>query len=332
MTDSDSSSTPPPVRARMSGWRRWTQAPQSLLWRRWLMRIHSWTGLGLGLYVVLLSITGSASVLRPQFHVWMVPRSVPMVGTRLKADELRAALARSYETYEVSSVFEGRRPESPVRVTLKRDGVEVERIFDPYAARDIGLLYPPVLDAVEWVVDLHDNLLSGDTGRLFNGIGATLFFLLALSGAMLWWPGKSRWTENLSTGWPEKTRRFTHRVHVAFGFWSLPMVLVWGITAIYFAFPDLFIWLIDALGGDPTAPGDAGDAALRTMVSWHFGRFGGMTGRLIWVTIGLIPGVLFVTGFIMWRMRAVRRHRAAAIQAQAVGVPAFAAAESNAEV
>jgi uncharacterized iron-regulated membrane protein len=333
MTDSDPSNVAP-VRARMSGWRRWTLAPQSLLWRRWLMRIHSWTGLGLGLYVVLLSVTGSASVLRPQFHLWMVPRSVPVVGTRLKADELREALQRSYASYEVSSVSEGRRPESPVRVKLTRDGVEVERLFDPYAARDIGLLYPPVLDAVEWVVELHDNLLSGETGRVVNGAGATLFFLLALSGALLWWPGKSRWTENLTTGWPDKTRRFMHRVHVAFGFWSLPMVLVWAITAIYFAFPDVFISLISVLGGDATAPGDPGDAAIRMFVSWHFGRFGGMTGRLIWVAIGLIPGVLFVTGFIMWRMRAVRRQRAAAIQVRAVGAgtPAFAAAESNAEV
>jgi len=315
----------------MSGWRRWANAPQSLLWRRLLMRIHSWSGLGLGLYVVLLSITGSASVLRPQFHLWMVPRSVPMVGTRLKGEELRDALLRNYEGFEISSVYEGRRPESPVRVTIAREGVETERLFDPYALHDIGLMYPPVLDAVEWVVDLHDNLLGGERGRAVNGIGATLFFLLALTGALLWWPGKGRWTEHLLTGWPEKTRRFTQRLHVAFGFWSLPMVLVWGLTAIYFAFPDPFIWMVDSLGGDPSDPSRPADVALRALVNWHFGRFGGMTSRLIWIVIGLIPAVLFVTGFIMWRMRTLRRQRAAALQALAGGGrgPAFAVAESK---
>ncbi|HZF28658.1 MAG TPA: PepSY-associated TM helix domain-containing protein [Gammaproteobacteria bacterium] len=329
MPESNQNNVGPPERAQLSGWRRWAVAPQSLRWRRWLMRIHSWTGLGLGLYVVLLSITGSASVLRPQFHLWMVPRTVPIVGTRLKADELREALRQSYDGYEISAVSEGRRPDSPVRVTLQRDGVETERLFDPYAARDIGLMYPPVLNVVEWVVDLHDNLLGGETGRTVNGVGATLFFLLAVSGALLWWPGKVRWTENLMTGWPEKTRRFTQRVHVAFGFWSLPIVLLWGLTAIYFAFPDPFIWLIDP--SDPTNPADI---ALRALVNWHFGRFGGMTSRVIWVVIGLIPGVLFVTGFIMWRLRALRRQRAAAIQAQGAGAgaPAFAAAESRVEM
>ena len=122
-------------RSGMSGWRRWANAPQSLRWRRVLMRIHSWTGVGLGLYILLLSITGSFSVLRPQFHIWMVPRAVPVAGTRLRGDELRDALRSVYAGSEVTAVFEGRRAESPVRVTLKRDGVEVERIFDPYAVR-----------------------------------------------------------------------------------------------------------------------------------------------------------------------------------------------------
>src|SRR5262249_42240444 len=142
------------------------------------------------------------------------------------------------------------------------------------------------------------------------------------------------WTENLLTGWPEKTRRFAHRVHVAFGFWSFAMLFVWGLTAIYFAFPDPFIWLVDSLGGDPSDPHRPADATLRAMVYWHFGRFGGMTGRLIWVVIGLIPTVLFVTGFIMWRMRTVRRQHAAAVAARAPTAPAttFATVERKAEV
>jgi uncharacterized iron-regulated membrane protein len=321
----------PATRSPLSGWRRWANAPQSLRWRRVLMRIHSWTGIGLGLYIALLSVTGSFSVLRPQFHLWMVPRTVAVAGTRLKGDELRDALRRAYDDYEVSSVFEGRRAESPVRVTLKRDGVEVERLFDPYTLSDIGLMYPPVLDAVEWVVDLHDNLLGGERGRAVNGVGATLFFALALSGGLLWWPGKGRWTENLLTGWPEKTRRFAQRLHVSFGFWSLPMVLVWGFTAIYFAFPDPLVWVVNLFGGDPSNPDPA---TLRTIVYWHFGRFGGMTGRLIWVVIGLIPAVLFVTGFIMWRLRRQRRQRAAALDVPARGLraPAFAAQVRRAEV
>ncbi|HUO68110.1 MAG TPA: PepSY-associated TM helix domain-containing protein, partial [Gammaproteobacteria bacterium] len=78
------------------------------------------------------------------------------------------------------------------------------------------------------------------------------------------------------------------------------------------------VWVLNLFGGDPSNPDPA---TLRTVVYWHFGRFGGMTGRLIWVVIGLIPGVLFVTGFIMWLMRRQRRLRAAALQAPARASP-----------
>src|SRR5579864_8928617 len=37
--------------------------------------------------------------------------------------------------------------------------------------------------AIEWVVNFHENLLSGDVGRRLNGVGAIAFFLICLSGA-----------------------------------------------------------------------------------------------------------------------------------------------------
>ena len=39
----------------MSGWQRWLQQPQRVWLRRALFQVHLWTGLILGLYVVVLS-------------------------------------------------------------------------------------------------------------------------------------------------------------------------------------------------------------------------------------------------------------------------------------
>ena len=36
---------------------------------------------------------------------------------------------------------------------------------------------------------LHDNLLSGETGRRINGLGALFVTLLCVTGAIIWWPG-----------------------------------------------------------------------------------------------------------------------------------------------
>jgi len=45
----------------------------------------------------------------------------------------------------------------------------------------------------------------------------------------------------------------------------------------------------------------------------HFGTFAGHWSRVAWIAVGLIPGILFFTGFVMWWRRvAVRVLRSSA--------------------
>lgn len=291
---------------KQSGWQRWLRQPQLLRWRRFVVQLHLWIGLLVGVYIVVLSVTGSVSVLRPDVHRWFVPRSVPMEGTRLAGDALQEAVRRTYPLYEVTNVFERRRPETPVMVTLQRDGVTEERLFDPYAARDLGLTYPPITEAMEWVVDLHDNLLSGTTGRAVNGIGALLFLALAITGAIVWWPGVNRVGHSMVPGKPAKSARFARRLHNALGIWLLALILIWAVTAVYFSFPDPFERVIDYFDDDLT-DFERPDAVVRTLVNLHFGRAWGMTVKWAWVAFGLVPAALFITGAITWWVRVVRR-------------------------
>jgi uncharacterized iron-regulated membrane protein len=286
--------------------------PQLLKWRRFTVQMHLWTGLALGLYVLLLSVTGSLSVLRGDVNVWFAPRSVPMEGTRLAGDALKDAVRRTYPLDEVASVFERRRPDSPVIVTLRRDGAEVDRLFDPYAVRDIGLAYPPTTAAIEWVVDLHDNLLSGSTGRRVNGVGALLFVVLVITGAIVWWPGVGRVRQNIAPGKPAKSARFARRLHNALGIWTLALIVIWALTAVYLAFPEPFEWMRDYFDDDLTDGIRPAEDFMRTFVNLHFGRAWGMGVKVAYIVLGLVPAVLFVTGCITWWVRVVRRRGAAA--------------------
>ena len=311
--------------AEQSGWQKWFRSPQLLGWRRWVVQLHLWTGLILGIYIVVLSVSGSLSVLRPDVHRWFVPRTVAVEGTRLTGDALQEAVRRAYPLYEVTNVFERRRQDTPVMVTLQRDGETVDRLFDPYAARDLGLTYPPITEAMEWVVDLHDNLLTGTTGRAVNGIGAVLFLLLAITGAVVWWPGINRLSHNLLPGKPAKSARFARRLHNALGFWLFALIFLWAVTAVYLCFPDPFEWTIDYFDNDLSDDQRPGDWLVRLLVNLHFGRSWGMTVKLAWVTLGLVPAVLFVTGGITWWARVVRRRRAGAAIGDRAGEPAIAA-------
>ncbi len=46
-----------------------------------------------------------------------------------------------------------------------------------------------------------------------------------------------------------------------------------------------------------------GDRILNAFVPLHFGTFGGISTRILYVFVGLAPAVLLVTGFVMWRYR-----------------------------
>ena len=150
-----------------------------------------WIALGLGLYIVVLSVSGSAVVFRRELN--HVARAAHRGFDGGRAADGRARCSprsgRPIPSDTVVEVREPRRPERPVSVVLERDGARMERLFDPYAVRDLGETFPPTLRVVEWLVDLHDNLLAGETGRLLNGIGGIFFTVLIVTGAWLWWPG-----------------------------------------------------------------------------------------------------------------------------------------------
>jgi uncharacterized iron-regulated membrane protein len=56
------------------------------------------------------------------------------------------------------------------------------------------------------------------------------------------------------------------------------------------------------------------DRAMEWMVRLHFGRWRSHTLKVVWVIMGLIPAVMFVTGSIMWWNRVVRKPRSAKVR------------------
>ena len=275
--------------------------------RRILVQVHLWIALGLGLYIVVLSVSGSAVVFRRELNQWLVPRTVASTaGERLTGDALLAAVNDAYSTDAVVTVREPRRPERPVSVLLERDGATMERLFDPYGVRDLGEAFPPTLRAVEWLVDLHDNLLAGQTGRMLNGVGGMFFMVLILTGAWLWWPGAGNILRSLKVGRPRASRRFIWQLHSVLGILSFAILFIWAITAIYFAFPEPFEGTIDYFDADSTDAVRPGEWLVVEAVQLHFGRFGGLGIRFLWLVLGLVPTVLFATGFVLWWTRGRR--------------------------
>lgn len=290
----------------MNSWQRWIKAPKTHWLHRTLFQIHLWMGIGLGLYIFLISVSGSAVVLRPQFTQWFISsRVIPTEEGPLVEEVLEIRVAQVYAEYEVLSVASSPFRSRALQVSLMQNDQESSRFFNQYTGEDLGTTNPWQVATVEWLVRFHDELLLGQKGRTINGIGGAFLLLMVLSGIIIWWQGRSRWRDGLQVKRQSK-RSLNWQLHSFFGFWSLLLMFAWGITSVYFAFPEPFNDFIDFIDSD-MEDYERPDAWLLFLIEIHFGRFGGLWGRGLWVVLGLLPAVMFVTGFILWWKRVVKR-------------------------
>ena len=108
----------------MSVWQKWKQRPQTIWLRKALFQVHLWTGIGLGVYVLLMSITGSAVVFRRELlrTLALEPRVAVGPAARMDEDALKRIAKQAYPDYEVTRVSLRKNPDQAAEIWLERPG------------------------------------------------------------------------------------------------------------------------------------------------------------------------------------------------------------------
>jgi uncharacterized iron-regulated membrane protein len=297
----------------MNFWQRWFRQPQRVWLRRALFQIHLWSGLAIGLYVVMLSITGSVLVYRNELDLALrTPRPTFERGRPgMPPAQLRAAVQKAYPGWQITYLNENFNRRSPaIDVTVEKDGEKKERLLNPYTGEDLGEAMTSGEWFMLWLVRLHDELLFDREGRWWNGFFSAVFTVLVITGMIVWWPGVSRWKRSLGVKWSSGWKRFNWDLHSALGFWLFLFMLMWGVSGWYLGIPDPAMNIVEWIS-DPEAVDRPGDAFLAWLARVHFGRFRGNPYQrylqATWFVVGLMPAVMFVTGAIMWWNRVWKR-------------------------
>ncbi|HEY1241575.1 MAG TPA: PepSY-associated TM helix domain-containing protein [Bryobacteraceae bacterium] len=303
-------------------WRRWLRQPQKIWLRRALFQVHLWSGIAVGLYVFMISVTGSVLIYRNELYS-AATRQLSIAkgsGPLLTDAQIAAAAIHLYPDYRVERIIRLLNTEQGVDIWLRRGSTVKKRLFDPWTGHDLGDSVPFGIWAVSKMLDLHDNLLAGQTGREVNGLGAAAVLLLAMTGLVIWWPGSKTWARSLrlprGVGW----KRGTWHLHSMIGIWSLAFTVMFGFSGLYLAFPDVVQNIADWI--EPPTPANAGlrigDRVIYWLAYLHFGRICGIaipcrgpgfcdqSYKAIWALFGVAPAVMFVTGAIMWWNRVLR--------------------------
>jgi uncharacterized iron-regulated membrane protein len=303
-------------------WQRWVRKPQKIWLRRALFQVHLWSGIAIGLYILMIAVTGSVLVYRNELYRAATPQPIISKGSgpRLTDDQLTEAATRLYVGYRVVNLSRARNLDQAVDIWLRRGDDIKRRLFDPRSGNDLGESVPTGIRLVSKLMDLHDNLFAGETGRKVNGVCALAVLALAATGLVIWWPGIKTWRRSLTlprgVGW----KRLTWHLHSMIGFWTLGFVLVFAVSGAYLGIPQPLQDLADRL--EPLTAANAGGRIGDRVIYWlailHFGRINGIgfpcsgpglcdqTTKAIWAVFGLAPAAMFVTGAIMWWNRVLR--------------------------
>lgn len=230
----------------MTFWQTLINQPRQWRPRRWLFQIHLWAGVLTALYVIVASLTGSVlmlhGLLTPAGPRVDVARGERPVGPDAAVQALRSALPG----FRLASLV------LPEDEGGAYGGFLLNR--GQYALAQVH----PVTGVISRVVtrqnstwrlieDLHNNLLSGRTGRVVNGVGGLGLTLMCITGIMIWWPGRARWPRALRIDWRARWPRRLWDLHGAIGVWLLPLTLLITITGVYHTWPQWFRWPIAAV-------------------------------------------------------------------------------------
>jgi len=299
--------------------------PQQVPLRKALFQVHLWCGIGLGLYIFFISLTGSVLVYRNELYAAAEPDPVYSTasGPLLSDQALTEQALLAYPDYRVARFHRPSNLEQAVVIWLQNENRTKKRLFDPRSGEDVGSAAATGVLLVTTLMALHESFLAGPAGRTVNGIAAFGVLLMALTGIVLWWPGIARWRRSLTlrrgVGW----KRFVWDLHSMVGIWSYAFILVLALSGAYLCFSDAFHALADWI--QPMTEDNAGnrlvDKALYWLAFLHFGRINGIgipcsgpgvcdqSVKAVWALFGLAPAVMIVTGVTMWWNRELRRWR-----------------------
>src|SRR5436853_103808 len=189
----------------------WMQPKRTFL-RRALFQIHLWTGIAVGLYMVFISLTGSAVVFRRdlnQSYLGNLPaKDVAADAKRLTEDQFRAAVRRQFPGYTVTRLAISRRSWKRINFDLRAAlglwGLLILFLWGVsgiyFGCPDPFLKFVDYFDRttntagqrggdvfIAWMVRMHFGRYGGMGVRITYVIIGLLPAVMFITGAVMWW-------------------------------------------------------------------------------------------------------------------------------------------------
>ncbi|NGM83894.1 PepSY domain-containing protein [Paenibacillus sp. 7124] len=208
--------------------------------RKVILNIHLTLSLLAGLFIVVLSLTGTVLVFKNELTQAMYPELFKVTqGERISYQDAQKSILSQYPEAQFLRIYT---PDEPVTngsflFWINNDGERVYVYMDPATGNILGTLdesaFPNKLSV------FHRNLLLEKYhGFEIVGIVGFMFTFILISGLYLWWPG----IKSMAQGF--KRRKATNPyikkndLHRLIGVYSIPVLLIIAFTGAVYPFSE----------------------------------------------------------------------------------------------
>jgi uncharacterized iron-regulated membrane protein len=209
--------------------------------------LHLWLGLASGIVVVIVGFTGCILVFESEVEdltMSYLYAENPEKREMLPPSQIREIVAQAVPGKEIYSVwYHG--ANHTAHVSLDSDSLVY---VNPYNGKIVAMVDDE--DFFHFILDGHTSLwLEHKTGQAIVSYATLIFFVLLITGIVLWWPKKWNKTErdkSFRIKWKAKFKRVNYDLHNVLGFYSLTVSLIITISGLIMAFTwfsKSFYWL-----------------------------------------------------------------------------------------
>lgn len=210
---------------------------QKLTFKKVIRQVHLILGLTSGLVVFIVGLAGATlafeeegrEIFQHDFY------HVKQTGTeRLPFKQMQDTLKAHYPKAKITSIRFKETKDAAIIFYNKKD---MAVSIDPYTAKIIGVQNLKT-DFFTVVLTLHTHLLLGEVGGAIIKANVLIFFIMCVSGLILWWPKQKRFFKQAATiNFKTKNwKRLNWDLHSVLGFYALLILMVITLTGMFFVY------------------------------------------------------------------------------------------------
>ena len=247
--------------------------------KKTITKIHQWLGLGSGLLVFLISISGAMYAFKDEIYNAVHAESIYIsepAGSRLPLDSLMHIVQADLgEEHPVSYVNAYKEPDRAWRFKAYKYNPEKVSYFSwceydyvVYVNPYNGVIQEKINHKYEFfqlVKMFHWSFwLRTETGQPIVGWTVVLFVLCLITGIIWWWPRRNKFSKrHFTIRWGGMSLVIYRDWHVVTGIYSFPVILLLALTGMVWAFKWFMalVYMVANLSTQPPATLPAPNAA-----------------------------------------------------------------------